>query len=249
MTRTKLELAVLNNVHWYQAMFAAHGLASHTDARVWRSCETPPRFHSNLVVLSPATRQADVEGCIAEIGPRLARGWSLKDSYACLDLTALGFAQLFQASWIWRDAQAIGAVQAATRLTWARVASPRQLADWERAWSGDPGNAHPASASRQFPDRLLGSADHGFFAGMAEGRVVAGGIANRSPGVVGLSNVFSPPALANETWSAMLSGLATAFPGLPVVGYERGADLQLAQDLGFESLGALRVWCHEPSQS
>gem|GEM_PF-6650955 len=33
-----------------------------------------------------------------------------------------------------------------------------------------------------------------------------------------------------------------AYPGLPVVGYERGADLAAMRALGFRSLGSLRVW-------
>lgn len=244
MGPSKLELAVLNSVHWYEAMFAAHGLAGETDGRVWFSHATAPPFHSNLVVVSPAATQVDVEAHLVELGKRpRPGGWSVKDSYTCLDLSPLGFAQLFQAEWIWRDPAQAAIRDAGSRLSWARVTTADQLAEWERAWSGDVRNGAEIPSRRQFPDRLLQSLDHAFFAGHAGGSVVAGGIANRSPGVVGLSNLFAPQALAEEAWNALVSCAAATFPNAPLVGYERGADLEVARRAGFLPVGALRVWC------
>jgi hypothetical protein len=240
----RVELAVLNNVRWYEAIFAAHELASQTDGRVWRSLEAAPPWHSNLVVLSSLTTAADIEVHAAEIQARpRPTGWSLKDSYAGLDLAPQGFAVLFEADWIWRDAAPAHAPAARSRLSWTRLATPASLAEWERAWSGDARNERGTIRRRQFPDSLLGSADHAFFAGRFEGKVVAGGIANRSPGVVGLSNVFSPPELRDDTWRALAASMAAAFPGTPVVGYERDADLNAARNTGFTPIGTLRVWC------
>ena len=104
MNPAKVELAVLNNVRWYEAMFAAHRLTSETDGRVWRSHETPPPFHSNLVVIAPDTTVTDIEGYAAEIEKaRPKTGWSLKDSHAALDLSPVGCSMLFEAEWIWHD--------------------------------------------------------------------------------------------------------------------------------------------------
>lgn len=244
MGLSQVELAVLNNIHWYEAMFAAHGLASQTDDRVWRSHETPPPFHSNLVVRSPATTLANIEGYAADIesAPRPA-GWSLKDSHARFDLAALGLSVLFEAEWIWRDPEAATAAPSNSRLSWVKLNTPSSLAEWEQAWWGDARNEAGAARARQFPDSLLDSPDHAFFAGLLEGRVLAGGIANRSPGVVGLSNVFSPPELLDETWAALVRALSAGFPGVPIVGYERGADLSLAKAAGFVAIGPLRLWC------
>jgi hypothetical protein len=244
MNPSKTELAVLNNTRWYEAMFAAHGLASATDDRVWRSHEIPPPFHSNLVVLSPTTTQADIEGYAAEIErrPRPA-GWSLKDSYACLDLASIGFFVLFQADWIWRDSLLTNAPRLNSHFSWTKLATPSSLAEWEKAWSGDTRNETEVLQTRQFPDSLLGSSDHAFFAGRLQGKVVAGGIANRSPGVVGLSNIFSPREFLEDTWSALTTSISAAFPGTPIVGYERGTDLEIAGNAGFAPIGKLRVWC------
>ena len=240
MSPSKLELAVLNNVRWYEAMFAAHGLASETDALVWRSHETPPPFHSNLVVLSPTTTQADIEGYAAEIesSPR-PTGWSLKDSYARFDLAARGFSMLFQAEWIWRDPSLAVAAPSSARLSWVKVITPLSFAEWEQAWSGDTRNEAEEPRNRQFPVSLLGSPDHTFFAGLLDGRIVAGGIANRSPGVVGLSNAFSPPEFLEETWAALVTALSVAFPATPVVGFERGTDLSIAKSAGFATIARI----------
>jgi hypothetical protein len=71
--------------------------------------------------------------------------------------------------------------------------------------------------------------------------VVAGDIANRSGDVVGVSNVFAH-ADAKRSWAGCLAASIDAFPGLPLVGYERGDELVIAQALGFEAMGPLRVW-------
>lgn len=244
MQPSNVELAVLNSMCWYEAIFRAHGLACEVDGRVWRSHETAPLFHSNLVVLSPSTSQTEIEAYVSDLSrvPRPA-GWSIKDSFACLDLSSLGFAQLFSAEWVWRDPRQAVAREPESALAWAQVKTATELLEWEGAWSGDARNESAPRAARQFPERLLASPDHTFFAGRLDGRVIAGGIANRSPGVLGLSNLFSPPALAVDTWRALVTCICAAFPNVPLVGYERGADLQLAQGVGFVPIGALRVWC------
>ena len=96
MKPSKLELAVLNNVHWYQAFFSAYGLPFETNQLVWISYQRPPPFHSNLVVLSSNATQGQIEPYLHQIAskPRPG-GWSMKDSYASLDLAPLGFSKLF----------------------------------------------------------------------------------------------------------------------------------------------------------
>lgn len=47
----------------------------------------------------------------------------------------------------------------------------------------------------------------------------------------------------DETWAALVRALSAGFPGMPIVGYERGADLSLAKAAGFVAIGPLRLWC------
>ncbi|MEV7091563.1 hypothetical protein AB0M80_01855 [Amycolatopsis sp. NPDC051045] len=63
-------------------------------------------------------------------------------------------------------------------------------------------------------------------------------VAHRGDDVAGLSN-FSGP---DEGWPGAVAAVASAFPGLPVVGYEHGEALQVALGHGARPLGPLRVW-------
>jgi hypothetical protein len=243
MRTIRLELAVVNNACWVQSVFEAHALDSTVDQRVWFSCATAPPFHPNLVVIAPDTTRHDIEARIAEIAksPRPA-GWSIKDSHARLDLGPLGFTELFAAEWIAHKPAPDRSDWPTAPLVWSRVRTAAELAEWESAWSGDARNPITTGIRRQFPERLLARPEHAFFAGRLNGRLVAGGIANRSPGAVGLSNLFAPDGFEEETWAALLPRIAAAFPDTPVVGYERGRDLALALWVGFEPIGPLRVW-------
>jgi len=49
---------------------------------------------------------------------------------------------------------------------------------------------------------------------------------------------------AEAYWTGCLATVTDAFPELPVVGYERGSDLEIAKELGFEGIGPLRVWTY-----
>jgi hypothetical protein len=59
---------------------------------------------------------------------------------------------------------------------------------------------------------------------------------------VGLSNIFGPAEGAAQVWAGCVAAASDAFPGLPLVGYEHGRELAVAQALGFEILGPLRIW-------
>jgi hypothetical protein len=92
------------------------------------------------------------------------------------------------------------------------------------------------------PPKGLADPDIAFFAGIEGRKVVMGAIAHRTSGVVGLSNEFVHAGEPADAWADLLKCTHDAFPGLPVVGYLRGDGLQPAIDVGFEPIGALRIW-------
>jgi hypothetical protein len=63
----------------------------------------------------------------------------------------------------------------------------------------------------------------------------AGGIAYEAAGVTGVTNIFGPRAM-------FVKALAARKAPTEIVCYERGPDLAAATNLGFERIGALRVW-------
>lgn len=84
--------------------------------------------------------------------------------------------------------------------------------------------------------------DIAFLARYAGAHIVAGAIANRHAGAVGLSNVFGPAKEDMDTRSACLVLAGTLFPDLPIVGYEGADKREGLLQLGFTPIGPLRVW-------
>ncbi|MFG2981588.1 hypothetical protein ACGFYQ_10065 [Streptomyces sp. NPDC048258] len=225
--------AARNNAEWCDAVVRGHGAAGEFAPGVWSSARRTPPLYPDAVSLAPGASAAGLVAAIDTDGPGSC---SVKDSFADLDLAGDGFEVLFEARWIHRPAGAPAA--AGSRLEWSEVTTADELEAWEAAWDGEEstGLFHPA---------LLGE-DIAFLAGRADGRIVAGAVANRGGDpVVGLSNLFAhDDADTDAAWAGALTAIAARWPDLPVVGYEAGDDLDAAVRAGFTPLGPLRVWLH-----
>jgi hypothetical protein len=167
-------------------------------------------------------------------------GCSVKDSFASLDLSGSGFEVLFDAEWIHRPATATATAGAGAgagvglgALSWKVVETVDELRVWAAAHGGGavfhPALLHDPAVA------VLSATD-------AAERLAAGVIGNRSRGVIGLSNLFTVSADPDEAWAGAVAALSRVFPGLPLVGYERGEDLAAAHRAGFTGVGRLRVW-------
>ncbi len=234
--RMNLELcaaAARNNAIWCDAMARLHGGAGAFAAAAWINRGPAPRFYPNLVTLIGPHEVRHHRAALDQLmeSPP-ATGWAVKDSFAALDLDALGFDLLFEARWIHRPAGAFGAAGVSVQ----RVTDAAMLAAWELAWGTDDMTA------RLFPSALLDSPDHTVIAAIKDGAIVGGCIASRSDGVVGISNLFAPADEDAAVRAACLAAAARIMPGAPLVGYEHGGSLARMKELGFRALGALRVW-------
>jgi hypothetical protein len=177
----------------------------------------PPRY-PNLVTLAPAVEP--VMTAVDElIAARPSESFAVKDSFAVLPLRRAGFRVLFTAEWILAPPGGT-----APGSHWVHIRSDDELAAWEAAWG------ESAEEPRVFVPPLLRRSDIAFLARVdGAGAVTAGVVANRSDGVVGLSNVFG------STPRECLDAVAALHPDLPVVGYENGTALAEARALGFSS--------------
>ncbi|WP_370416721.1 hypothetical protein [Streptomyces fradiae] len=220
--------AVRNNADWCAAMCRAHGLTGTFGPRAWTSPRRAPLYYPDAVTLTEDATAADLLPGI----DRTAPGASVKDSHARLDLTAEGFRLLFEAQWIHRPAP----VSPLPAEGWRPVRTADDLAAWALAWSG--GDADEAAL---FRPALLADPTTTIVAGhAADGRILGGAVLTESAGVTGISNLFTTDGVpASYAWTG---ALAHAAPGLPVVGYESGEDLDAALAAGFGTLGPLRVW-------
>lgn len=243
MSAFLLEQAARNNAEWCNTISSVHaGPGSFTRA-FWIKRGTVPPYMPNLVTLEGAGAEA---AQIAAIRSLLEGGaalpFSIKDSFNCMELRALGFTKLFEATWIVAPPGPSPQRGSEEKLEFTLVTNAVELAAWERAWRGSPANETLEVESRVFSDHLLEVQGLHFLLGSLHGIPVASAALNRTGDVVGLSNVFSARRDAAPLFPGCLRIARSLYPGLPVVGYERGADLLAAKQAGFEELHGLTVW-------
>lgn len=159
-----------------------------------------------------------------------------KDSFHEIEPADSSYRVLFSADWIWKDAGASGSVE----LDWRRVSDDAGLADWEARWA--QGDEDAKNHPRQFPAVLLEKDDVEFWLAYVDGEFVGGVLLNATPPVVGISNLFSVGGFGEAVWMDLPLLIAQCYPGLDMVGYERGDDLEHALGAGFASVGRLRIW-------
>jgi hypothetical protein len=222
-----IRLASHANADWCDAVCRAGGVPTRFDADAWiAASRTPPRY-PDAVTLSPLV-VADRLLARVDSGP----GCSVKDSFTELDLAPAGFEVLFDATWLHRHPAPDTAVDP---LGWRVVRTAGELAAW--AGAADAGDAlQPA---------LLDDPAVAVLAVWSGDAVIAGAVANRSRSAVGLSWVFTTTADPDLVWRSVTTAVYAPFPGLPVVGYERGEALAAARRAGYDAIGDLRVW-HRP---
>jgi hypothetical protein len=223
MTEPK-ELAAWNNAVWCDAVCRAHGRPGTFRKAVWATQHAVPPFFPNAVTLGGAEASTTHAAAVQElIAARLPGAWAVKDSFCTLDLHRHGFSLLFEAEWIYRPASRPHPDDRLDGVHWVRVTEAEELAAWEVAWRADqePFEGWP----RLFPDRLLTNGDIAVIAAVRKDEIVAGAVGSRSGVVVGLSNLFLPREEARDFRAGCLAQVIDTFPGLPIVGYDRGEAL------------------------
>ena len=246
MALSQTEQAARNNAIWCDTVCRAHGIPGEFHDALWINRHSVPRFYSNVVTLTDqrnaTTQLAQIQALLES---SLPGNWSVKDSFCALDLTDFGFQVLFEATWLCRAPAPTALDDIDSRIRWTLVHDESELAQWETAWSDEPKNRSSIPQPRLFVPTLLGDHNVAFIAAYQDEAIVAGAIANRTGDVVGLSNVFTPAAGNDLFWEGCIDSAQERFPGLPLVGYERGPELAVAQQVGFEKLQSLRVWIRQ----
>ncbi|MFI6264917.1 hypothetical protein [Micromonospora sp. NPDC051006] len=211
-----------NNAEWCDIVCASHGLTGRVDPDAWSVPRRSPPWYPDAVTLRPGVA-ADTLLDRIDAGP----GASVKDSFADLDLGPYGFRVLFAAEWIHRPPSAAPAAAPLTPVT-----SAQELTTWAAAHGGGELFRPPLLAD----PRVTVLARHA-----ADGSVAGGAVLNRSGTETGVSNVFATGVDLAEIWA----GVCAARPGVPLVGYESGPDLDPALRVGFTRTGPLRIWLRD----
>ena len=195
--------------------------------------------HAPQAAVLPERDHPEAGVTASETGAGQHGPYAVKDSFASLDLAPEGLEPLFDADWI--ACLSVPAGPPDDDLCWDPVTAARGPAQWETAWAGGDSAATPESAPLFRPE-LLADPRCTVLACRQQGALVAGAIANATGQVTGISNVFSTALPAGPLWASALPAVTALRPGLPIVGYERGANLAAARQAGGQVLGPLRVW-------
>ncbi|MBD3921715.1 hypothetical protein H8B09_23315 [Paenibacillus sp. PR3] len=219
----KVDRAVLNNIVWCGIVCETHGITATSRKHIWRTTSKAPTYYPDMITSS---RHVTVDEVIDIMGNKEVVS-SIKDSFANLDMSPFDFEMLFTAEWIYHAPVAnLESVQT----EWCHVTTENDLADWTSV-HGSENVIRP---------ELLECRDVKIYSNKKKGEV-AGFIANLGANAVGISNVFSS-GNSDNLWSDIYKIVSLDFPGLPMVGYERGTDLTAALQSGWTTVGPLRVW-------
>ena len=241
MTDFRLRQAVHNNARWCDTMCRAHNGPGEFRDAIWINRQKVPPFYPNAITLTDADAGAQLASIRDLLSAGIPGAWAVKDSYCALDLAPLGFQVLFDAQWIWRSPSLPLPADTVANVRWSRIKTAAALTEWETAWRADS----PSGERSIFVPALLEDPAVAVIAAYRDRRIVAGAIANRAAEAVGLSNVFLPQKDSEPFRAGCVAQAALAFPGLPLVGYESGPNLDGVLALEFASLDALRVWRKE----
>lgn len=225
-----LDAAVLNNAAWCSTVCATHEGPGTFGSGVWWSGRPTPPYYPDAVTLSGAVRAQEVAQLLDGAGP----GTTVKDSYACLDLSPYGFSELFSATWVHLPAATRPAPS--PRLRAVAVQDAEALERWQRAWSEGPVDVFRSALLDEPSVRVLAVRDE-------DGSLCGGAVLNEAAGATGLSNLFAVRGGGEpQVLETVVEAAARAFPGSPLVGYESDEALSVALAAGFHPLGGLRIW-------
>lgn len=231
MTDDRAIQAAKNNAALYGLVFQSHRLRFDRLAYAFVGRDQPPPYYSNLTTLCPDS-SSDIVDTLRQLSERFAGKVGFKDSFSRIEFSEYRFQLLFEASWIWRDQASDGMPKG-----WAVVQTATELVAWEESWktNGSPTDIH------MFKPSLLSQPDIAFLGKRDAGSpYTSGAIVNRSSDCAGLSNVFAQMPSA-KTFAEASAAASTVFGDLPLVGYEKGKELEFALACGFEPVGDLRI--------
>lgn len=220
----RLRAAVDASVHWYDDVFAAHGVPVEVTGDLWWALGTPPAWHSAVKTLLP---YADLEAVLHAMA--IHEHGTVADSFGTLDLTPHGFDLFIDATWLHRPADPDPADTLPPG--WSVVTDPALLAEW---------NGHHDTTGVLLP-ALLGHPHFRILARHDGGYLFAGAVTHVAGGAVLLSNCWSVPGRPFDP-TDVLAAVGALHPGLPVVDYEWGEALDTMLAAGFSPLGPQRVW-------
>jgi hypothetical protein len=228
-------MMVANNAAWIEMAMSALGIGGEFTPILWQNTNDMPPIFPNADTLGGTIfeKMAAIEQLVEKRGGRVV---SVKDAWAELDLTTLGFDILFRATWLYRDPHPLP--HSAHRLTIEPITTPDDLDQFALACNG------PDIPTAVYSPQLLNQADVVWLAAQHDHQIIAGATAVRAHGLNGINNVFGERIIHKQ---AVIAAAVQTFADLPACTYARDHELSSYHTLGFKSVGPLRVWLRPSS--
>lgn len=235
--QNKIKKAIQNNNDLYEIVFKPHRINSHRTNSLWYCLEKTPPLYSNLVSVS-ADWTPDKIFKTVELNFEREKWerWSIKDSFARLNLKKYGFKKLFDAQWIYLEAANFKPSVGEKKLRYKIADNEKLLSAWRLAWDSDE-----RLGKEIFRLELLDDPNAYFIAGFDDEKIMSGCFINRTDNVLGISNFFALNDNATY-WAEMISFVFDSIERADIVGYERRNTVEKLRQLGFEAVGELIVW-------
>lgn len=227
----RISQLVANNAAWIDMAMSALGMAGEFTPLLWQNFHDMPPIFPNADTLG-GTEAEQMQAIETLVEQRKGKAVAIKDAWARLDLSTLGFEPLFEALWLYREAVSM---PISSEIALERISSPEALAEFAIACNGE-------DLAYVYHPALLRS-EIAWIAARVDGKIVGGVTAVNAKGMNGINNLFAPDA---ATEKALIQAAVNAFPALSACGYERAEATAPYLDLGFAIEGKLRVWLKLP---
>jgi hypothetical protein len=227
-----LDKAVVNNADWCECVARSHGIKCARDAGTWMCSQKMPPLYPNLVTLDSGESQLEK---IQHLDKQLPKGWSVKDSYGCLDLQPLGFKNIIESAWYLREPGIAWPTLAESPMPVQRVSSSKDLGRWVDAWGETP------DGDRIFVAEILENAAVQHLFVEEDQEITAGLAVNMGASVVGISNIFG----SSQGINSCILSVCENNQDLGVVGYGSSSETKFLRRFAFRTIGHLRIWLRE----
>ena len=217
---------------WHASWLAALGLRSERRGPVWRAVDAPPFIYWTAITLAAEAIETDV----ADLHGTMCDSWSR------LRLEPLGFAERAGEPWFVRPPGPLADEEPPAGLELVRVSTPAEVVEFEavsvRGFGGEgeavtPGELHPAS--------ILADTRMTMLTGRFEGHAVAAAMSYRGERAVGVYGVTTVASARGRGFASALTRVLID-PAAPAVLSPTPEAERLYRRLGFERVGALRMW-------
>jgi GNAT superfamily N-acetyltransferase len=236
--------AARNLAAWHDCSVRALGRPTSASERWWTAALPVPAIYHCAISLDQGSNHPEM---LTELRAHLARtGYdsvSVCDSFASLDLRALGLERAGTAPWYARPAGAVAWLLEPSGLEIRRVVEPADLMVFEQALVTAFSAPIPLVPFAIHAPTILDDPAMHLLAGWCAGRVAVVAMAYEAAGVLGVYGVGTIPRFRRRGFARAITAAAvTVNPSIPAILQPTKMAAPLYRALGFAPIGMYALW-------